>query len=610
MAGNGNARTFYVDSETGDDARPGESPATAWQTLHRVNAVELSPGDTVRFKRDGVWRGSLQPKSGDETAPVTYTFYGEGEKPLLLGSVPRDRAEDWEQVAPNVWTTHKPEYRDARTLMDCRRARWHYHREHGADPEMVKQTAEDGPIYRFTCRNNGTKSNHIQVWGDFPGWETIGDAVCLEFRFRARSTKPFTTTPLRVRRGRRPWTIYGTGSRFSVGIGWRDHAVRLDVVSRGELPRLHFSLGGLLPPGAVFEFQPLEVTSVECSQPDPLSVDVGNIIFDHGKACGWKKWSADTLEKPLDYFYDGENWRVLVFSEKNPATQFNSIELALKRHIINQSNTHHVIYDGLALKYGAAHGFGGGNTARLTIRDCDIAYIGGGHQHSNRGRPVRYGNAIEFWGAAHDHLVEGCRIREIYDAALTNQGRGPTSKEINITYRNNIIWNSEYSFEYWNNPETAETRNISFINNTCVNAGVVWSHAQRPNPNGSHLMMYTNKARSSGIEIKYNVFYQTTDWGSRFSAGWKPLPKIDYNLWYEPDGHLCWFFKEKLPAADIEGYRTKTGFDQHSVFADPGFIDVKADDFRLSSDSPARAVRQDGGIVGAESLWDANGKAK
>jgi len=340
-----------------------------------------------------------------------------------------------------------------------------------------------------------------------------------------------------------------------------------------------------------------------CTAGPPLTVDVGNIIFDHGPTCGWKKWDVKELTKPLDYVYDGAAGRVFLNCEENPGTRFESIELAMKRHIVGQGGTHHVVYDGLAVRYGAAHGFGGGDTAHLTIRNCDISYIGGGHQHSNRGRPVRFGNGIEFWGAAHDNLVEGCRIWEIYDAALTNQGRGPTSREINITYRNNIIWNAEYSFEYWNNPETAETRNILFVNNTCVNAGVVWSHAQRPDRNGSHLMMYTNKAKTSGFEIKYNIFYQTTDWGSRFSAGWDPRPVIDHNLWYEPDGHLCYWFREKLPASDIEGYRQKTGFDQHSIFADPGFVDTANGDFRLRSDSPARRVRPDGGIVGATSLW-------
>ena len=32
------------------------------------------------------------------------------------------------------------------------------------------------------------------------------------------------------------------------------------------------------------------------------------------------------------------------------------------------------------------------------------------------GSNVRFGNGIEFWGGAHDHLVEGNRIWEIYDS--------------------------------------------------------------------------------------------------------------------------------------------------------------------------------------------------
>ena len=101
---------------------------------------------------------------------------------------------------------------------------------------------------------------------------------------------------------------------------------------------------------------------------------------------------------------------------------------------------------------------------------------------ARRSGRLRFGNAIEFWGAAHDNLVEGCRIWEVYDAALTNQGRGPDSKQINLTYRNNLIRNAEYSFEYCNNPETAVTKNIHFVNNTCVNAGFGWSHGQRRPP--------------------------------------------------------------------------------------------------------------------------------
>ena len=601
------AQTYYVDSENGDDARAGRQPAEAWRSLDQVNTADLRPGDTVRFRRGGQWRGTLRPRSGSDGAPITYTSYGEGEKPLLLGSVSRGRPEDWEQTAPGIWATRAPEYRQTGVLQDCRRSEWYCHREGSADLEMTTQTGENGVVYGLECRKSGDASNRIQLWGPFPEWDALGDAGFVTFRFRARCTKPFKMGAISIRRGTTPWTTYGTGGGTpQVKEEWQEYVTHFQVVGRGEQPRLHCALGGALPEGSVFEFQPLEISRSECSQALPLSVDVGNVVFDHGKACGWKKWGVEQLSNPLDYFYDGASWRVFVRSEGNPAERFRSIEMALNRHIVNQGSAHHVLYDGLAVKYGAAHGFGGGDTHHLTLRNCDIAYIGGGHQFTRAdGHPVRFGNGIEFWGAATDNLVEGCRLWEIYDAALTNQGRGPTSKEINITYRDNLVRNCEYSFEYWNNPETAETRNIQFVNNTCVDAGVVWSHAQRPDRNGSHLMFYTNTAESSGIVVRHNVFSHATEWGSRFSAGWDPRPEIDGNLWHLPSGHFCYFFREKLPAADAEGYRKKTGFDAHSVFADPGFVDARAGDYRLRADSPARALRADGGPVGAAWLWEA-----
>ncbi len=448
----GAGRTFYVDSQKGQDSNDGKAPDRAWRSLDRVNAAPLRPGDTVRFRRGGRWRGSLVPVSGDETSPVTYTSFGEGEKPLMLGSLPRSRPQDWVQVSEKIWATLPMEYQ-------------------------------------------------------------------------------------------------------------------------------------VSPPVA-----------------NAILVDVGNIIFDEGAVCGWKKWSLDSLKKPYDYFYERSSQRVYLYSEAAPTSRHRSIELAMARHVVNQGGKHHVIYDGLAIKYGAAHGFGGGNTHHLVIRNCDLAYIGGAHQFTRPdGKPVRYGNGIEFWGAAHENLVEGCRLWQIYDAALTNQGSGPESKEINITYRNNLIRNAEYSFEYWNNPETAVTQNIHFINNTCIDAGVVWSHEQRPDRNGSHLMFYRNTAATSGIEVKYNIFYNATEWGSRYSAGWKVLPEMDYNLWFSKTGISCWWFRQKI--GPFDEYRQTTNLDAHSQFADPGFVDAAKSDYRLRPDSPARKLRPDGGPVGAAMLW-------
>ena len=101
--------------------------------------AELKPGDTVRFKCGGLWRGSLKPASGDEQAPVTYTSYGEGPKPLILGSRPRNRPEDWVQVEDDIWATLPMEYRQGEQLLDLRRSTWRHHQEAGAKVTLTHE---------------------------------------------------------------------------------------------------------------------------------------------------------------------------------------------------------------------------------------------------------------------------------------------------------------------------------------------------------------------------------------------------------------------------------------------------------------------------------------
>lgn len=593
-------RTFYVDSETGKDSNDGQSPTHAWRSLDRVNTADLKPGDTVRFKCGGQWRGSLIPTSGDESAPITYTSYGQGPKPLILGSLPRNRAEDWVKVRDNIWATLPMEYRLGRRIVDLRKGTWNRHQETGANVALAHADDPAGRIVRLVCTGSGKASNHVQLWGPEV---RVEKGACLVLTFRARSTKPFRLPAVTIQQSRSPWTGYARSNLPGrpVSASWETYQVAFSV-SQSATGRFHLSLGGVLPADATVDFQPQSLHAATPSVTDPLSVDVGNIIFDGGAVCGWKKWKVEDLTKPYDYYYDGASQRVYLHCPVAPTSRHQSIELALRRQVVNQSGKHNIVYDGLAVMYGAAHGFGGGNTHHIVIRNCDLGYIGGGHQHTRPdGKPVRYGNAIEFWDAARDHLVEGCHIWEVYDAALTNQGRSPDSHQINITYRNNLIRNSEYSFEYWNHPESAVTKNIRFVNNTCINAGTVWSHAQRPDQNGSHLMFYSNTAATSGVEVKYNIFYNVTEWGSRYSAGWKVLPEMDYNLWFSDAGMMAYWFREKI--GPFDEYRQKTGLDAHSQFADPQFIDAAHGDYRPGPNSPARKLRPDGGPVGVERLW-------
>ncbi|NOY82851.1 MAG: hypothetical protein GXP31_17780 [Kiritimatiellaeota bacterium] len=412
MCGSSLSGAEYYVSNSGNDDNPGTTPAQAWRSLAKVNAFRFAPGDVIRFEKGGVWRGQLIPCSGSKEGHVTYTSYGTGPKPQLLGAVEKNKPSDWEPVGKNIWQT-----------------------------------------------------------GPFP-------------------------------------------------------------------------------------------------------VDVGSIIFNNGAVCGFKVWEDSDLDKQ-DKFCFGRNTKMLkVYSVRNPAEMYEDIECALKRHIINESGRRYVVYDGLHLAYGAAHGIGGGGTHHIIVRNCDLCFIGGGRQFSKRNKNgwyhVRYGNGVEFWGGAHDNLVEGCRIWDIYDAGVTNQGASK-NQQYNIIYRNNIIWNCEYSFEYWNRPETSVTHDIYFENNLCFNAGRGWSDGQ-PYKRGRHLSFARNRAQTYNFYVRKNVFHYARSAAVIVQGDhWNGRDKlvIDNNLYYQPpDRRLVWWGDQRngksFLAREFHAYQKFTGKDRNS----------------------------------------------
>ena len=280
-------RTYYVDSENGQDSNDGLNVERAWRSLEQVNSAELRPGDTVRLKCGGLWRGSLHPASGDDAAPITYTSFGDGAKPLILGSRPRSRPADWVEVKEDIWATLPVEYRQGALLLDLRRGDWRCYQEAGADVKLSQAQADGGTVVRVVCTQGGRKSNHVQLWGPKVAVEK---ATCLQFTFRARSSIPFRLAGLGILQGGAPWMRFASAVvGRDVTTEWQDFEAVLLVNASSTEGNLHISLGGVLPRGAVFEFQPGSLHIVKPTVDDPLDADVGNIIFDDGRVCGWKK---------------------------------------------------------------------------------------------------------------------------------------------------------------------------------------------------------------------------------------------------------------------------------------------------------------------------------
>ena len=78
IASTAHAATYYVDATGGNDSWNGLSPETAWKTIHKVNGMNFSPGDSILFKRGEIWREQLDVRSsGEEGNPITFGAYGE-----------------------------------------------------------------------------------------------------------------------------------------------------------------------------------------------------------------------------------------------------------------------------------------------------------------------------------------------------------------------------------------------------------------------------------------------------------------------------------------------------------------------------------------------------
>ena len=276
-----------------------------------------------------------------------------------------------------------------------------------------------------------------------------------------------------------------------------------------------------------------------------VATDVGNVVLVKrgGRVvCAFRMAKKDDLSADLDYWYDPVTYAVYLVSKENPARRFESIELCEKAHCVEHAKMHDVVYDGLAFRYSAAHGIGGDGVKRITIKNCDISYIGGGYLYfDKKGNGVRYGNGIELWADCEDVLVVSNNVWECWDAALTNQSNEDGVVQRNIVWRGNEVRNCEYSYEYWQQGERARTENVIVENNCFYDAGKGWGHRQRWNPNAAHLMFYDSTAHTEGFVIRNNLFSRSENTVFRLFNDMLESLVFYGNEWVAGRGTLCRF---------------------------------------------------------------------
>ncbi len=111
--------TKYYVSNNGDDNNDGLSPETAWATIAKVNSFQFSDGDGILFERGGLWR---EVQIVQKNTSVTYSAYGEGEKPKFYGS-PENSADEskwelyFEEGNKKIWKFYREDITDIGSIV-------------------------------------------------------------------------------------------------------------------------------------------------------------------------------------------------------------------------------------------------------------------------------------------------------------------------------------------------------------------------------------------------------------------------------------------------------------------------------------------------------------
>ncbi|GHT63478.1 hypothetical protein AGMMS50239_19540 [Bacteroidia bacterium] len=403
----------------------------------------------------------------------------------------------------------------------------------------------------------------------------------------------------------------GTTVFFKRGGLWREtlypcNGVVYDAYGTGKKPILQLSVSR----NQSTDWKPLggnvwETTSDKLAEMN----DVGNIIFDHGKKVGFKRWEPNELAENFDFWFDRTTKRVLLYYEQNPAQSFASIELVVRGDnaigAIIHTDINKVIIRNLCIRY-SSYGINGDHAKDVLVEDCDFSYIGGTWMGANYSpNNVRSGNGIEWWDSASDYTVQRCRFSEIYDVALSPQGYANAGAFRNIIIRDCMIWNCEQAFEYWRKGSGAPTENVVFEHNTCVDAGYGWAHKQQLYQgvdNACHFLSYNvSLADKVDITLRNNIFCKSANHGIRMFVDWRTGVKLYNNLWYQPPGENFLFFEDgdKYKTEQFNTYLSEFGIETNSIMAEPEFVNPANRDYRLAPNSPGLNAAADGGMVGA-----------
>jgi hypothetical protein len=177
--------TYYVDATSGSDSNDGKSTSTPWQTISKVNSQSFSPGDHILFKRGETWRERLNvPSSGNQLQPITFSDYGSGALPKILGSLAKNSTGDWTNESGNLWYTSSPTWHVHSCIFDNEAS---YSTQVLTKGELTTQgylwwDDANSRVYLYSVGNPATVYNGVVECAQFLGGATTQGVISINIK--------------------------------------------------------------------------------------------------------------------------------------------------------------------------------------------------------------------------------------------------------------------------------------------------------------------------------------------------------------------------------------------------------------------------------------------
>lgn len=198
----------------------------------------------------------------------------------------------------------------------------------------------------------------------------------------------------------------------------------------------------------------------------------------------------------------------------NPGERFRHIEIGEHGHCL-WINADDLLVEDLHLTLSGSHGVGGsGERRNVTVRNCQIDWLGGSIIEGWKFGTVRFGNAIEIWGGCNGFRALNNRISNVYDTGVTiqcNDRKDFVCRIENVLFASNVIDNCFWALEYYNrnNAPGSYTRNVRFLGNVCRGTGRGWGCKGRE-ARAPTISIGETPEGSSGIVVEENRFMGST----------------------------------------------------------------------------------------------------